>query len=303
MIVVALAVLAATAAGVLLEHRTSWAQRAAQACLTLMLYVLVPFVSYVSFAHLRLSVGAGVGLGVAYCGLGLAGLLTWWFGRRLGTARATLGGMIVCALIVNTGYLGYPMTVALLGSGALVHAVTYDQVVSAPMLFTGGFAVGAAFGRGDSPTLGRRVRAFFTRNPPLWAAVTGLLVPTAWAPQVLVNASHVVVDGLLVAGFLAVGVFLSSERREDHARLLEMPSRPVLVALIGRFCVTSALLAAVALAGVGIPRAYLLESLMPSGITSLLIGHVYGLDQRMIATVIVWATILVLVVGTVLYVV
>jgi predicted permease len=42
---------------------------------------------------------------------------------------------------------------------------------------------------------------------------------------------------------------------------------------------------------------------MPSGINSLIIGHAYGLDQRLIATVIVWSTLLVLVVGTAVYVV
>jgi predicted permease len=29
---------------------------------------------------------------------------------------------------------------------------------------------------------------------------------------------------------------------------------------------------------------------MPTGITTLVIGHAYGLDQRLIATIIIWST-------------
>jgi hypothetical protein len=301
MLLVMFTVVLSTAAGIFAEHRVHWAGRAAQGCLGLMLYVLVPFVSYVSFAHLHLSLGAGVGLLLGYCGLGFAAVLTWWLGRGIGTPRPALGGMIVCALLVNTGNLGLPMSVALLGAGALSHAVAYDQVVSSPMLFTVGFAVGAAFGQAERTATRHHVRGFFTRNPPMWASVAGLLVPSDWVPHVLVAAEHKVVDSLLVLGFVAVGVFLSSERREDQAPLLELPSRQVLVALVGRFCVNPVLLGILVLLGVGIPPAYLLQSLMPSGIGCLLVGHAYQLNQRLIATVIVWSTILVMVAATVIY--
>lgn len=301
MLLVAFWVVLATAVGVACEQRTDWARGAAQRALTLMLYVLVPFVSYVSFAHLRLSLGAGVGLALAYVGLGLAGAGMWWLGRRLGLDGPRLGALIVAVMLVNTGYLGYPMTVALLGAHALPHAVAYDQVVSSPILFTAGFGVGAAFGSGERLSIASRARNFVFKNPPLIGAVAGLLVPQSWAPKPLVTASNVVVDALLVVGFFAVGVILSAERREDHARLLELPDRDVVAALSMRFLVNPSLLGLASLAGVGIPTAYLLQALMPTGITSLIVGHAYGLDQRLIATTIVWSTLAVLVVGTVIY--
>jgi malate permease and related proteins len=301
MLLVAFWVVLATTAGVLCDHRADWSGAAARGALTLMLYVLVPFVAYVSFAHLRLSLGAGVGLLVAYVGLGTAGVSAWWLGRRIGVHGPSLGALICTVTFVNTGYLGYPVVVALLGEHALSHAVAYDQVISGPLVFTAGFAIGAAFGSGPEVSAAQRARNFLTRNPPLIAALAGLLVPAAWAPHVLVSASHVVVDVLLVVGFFVVGVYLSSERREDHTRLLEPPDRRVVLALLLRFAVNPVLLGLVSLAGVGIPSAYLLQALMPSGINSLIIGHAYGLDQRLIATVIVWSTLLVLVVGTVVY--
>ncbi|HTW12272.1 MAG TPA: AEC family transporter [Solirubrobacteraceae bacterium] len=301
MLLVALWVVLAATAGIACERRTDWAGGLSKRLLRLMLYVLVPFVSYVSFAHLQLSLAGGVGLVIAYIGLGLAGFGTWRLGRRMGLERSSLGGLIVAVIIVNTGYLGYPMAVALLGEHALSRAVAYDQIVGGPMFFTAGFAVGAAFGGAGRISWGTRVRNFLTKNPPLVGVVAGLVVPAALAPHPLVVASHVVVDALLVIGFFTVGVTLSAERQEDHAALLELPDRRVLLALAMRFGVNPLLLGAVSLAGVGIPSAFLLQALMPSGVNGLVIGHAYGLDQRLIATVIVWSTLLVIAVGTLVY--
>lgn len=297
MILVALTAIVATAAGILLDHHTIWAGQLAHRALTFMLYGLIPLISYVSFAHLHLALGGGIGLLIAYVGLGLSGLLAFTLGRRIGVKGPTLGALIVCVILVNTTYLGYPMTVALLGSHSLPHAVAYDQIVSTPMMFTAGFAVGAAFGEGERPTFLARAKAFLTRNPPLLAAIAGLIVPASFAPAPLIDATHVVVDALLVTGFVVVGVYLSSERREDGAPLLPRPDREVGVALLSRFLLTPLLLGAVSLAGVAIPSAYLLQAAMPSAIGGLIVGHAFSLDQRLIATVIAWSTILVLAVG------
>lgn len=299
-ILVAAAVIAATSAGVVLEHTTGFAPQLARRCLSLMLYVLVPFVAYTSFAHLHVSIDAGVGLALAYAGLGIGGALAYAIGRRwLALPRPSLGALVCSVLLVNTAYLGLPMTVAVLGTSHLGQAVAYDQVVSGPMLFTVGFAVGAAFGRAGARAGGGRVLAVVTRNPPLIAAIAGLLVPTSLAPHGFVVASHYVVDALLVIGFVAVGISLSTERREDRAPLLQRPDRRVGVALVLRFATTTSLLGLASLVGVAIPSAYLLQAAMPSGINSLIVGHAFGLDQHLIATMIVWSTLAVLAVGLV----
>jgi malate permease and related proteins len=304
-ILVALAVILATGLGALCDHRTSFAPQLASWALRAMLYVLLPFVAYANFAHLDLSLSAGIGLLIAYAGLAAAGLAAYMLGRHwLGLDRPALGALVIAAIIVNTGYLGLPMTTVLLGTSKLPHAVAYDQLVSGPMVFTVGFAVGATFGtHGQAGGLATRLKAFLTRNPPLWGAVLGLVVPAAWAPHALVTASHVIVDALLVVGFLAVGISLSAERREDGARLLERPDRRVVTAMALRFTVVPAVFGIVSAAGVAVPSAYILEAAMPCGINGLIIGHAYGLDQRLIATLIVWSTLAVIAVGLVAYVV
>jgi predicted permease len=159
-----------------------------------------------------------------------------------------------------------------------------------------GFAVGAVFGTRSAERDGGLL-AVITRNPPLLAALAGLLAPASLAPHVLVDVSHVVVWALLVIGFLTVGIFLSSERREDAAPLLERPDRAVGLALVLRFAATTSVLGVASAAGLALPGAYLLQAAMPSGVNSLLVGHAFGLDQRLIATTIVWSTIAVLCLG------
>jgi predicted permease len=302
LLLVILTVAVAAGLGILVDHRTRSAQALARGTLTLMLYLLVPFVAFVSFARLHLTLAGGLGLVLAYLGLGIAGLLAWLLGRRFGLPGPALGGLICSVILVNTGYLGVPMAVAIFGTHSLSKAVAYDQVVSGPMVFTVGFAIGAAFGTRGSGGASERLRAFVTRNPPLIAVGVGLLAPASAAPEVLVHAAHLVVDLLLVLGFFAVGIYLSSERRDDNAPLLERPDLRVGIALPLRFLTTPLLLALVSAAGVAIPSVYLLQAAMPTGINSLIVGHAFGLDQRLIATIIVWTTIVALVGGLIFYV-
>lgn len=301
MILVAIAVILATGAGLVYERCSSGAPRTAAVILRVMLYALVPFVSYVNIAHLRVTVGAGVGIALAWAMIGLLAGLAYVVGRRLlALPRRELGAVICTVVIVNTGYLGLPMAVALLGSRSLGAAVAYDQLVSGPVLFTVGFGVGATFGTRAAGGQLARIRAFLTRNPPLIGVVAGLLAPPALAPAPLPAISHGVVVALMILGFFAVGILLASERREDGAALLERPDRRVAAAVVLRMAAGPAILGVLSLLLVRIPSAYLLQAAMPCGINSLLVGHAYGLDQRLAATIIVWSTMIGLAGGLVL---
>ncbi len=298
MIFVAIAAVVATAFGVGCERRLEGATVTGRRVLWAMLYVLVPFVSFVNIAHLQLTVGGGAGLGFAYLAIGTAGVAAWVAGRWwLRLSRPELGALICSVIIVNTGYLGLPMTVALLGAKNLSSAVVYDQLVSSPMLLLVGFGVGAAFGGRAGDSAKPRLKAFFTRNPPLLAVVAGLLAPASLVPSALVQASRFVVIALLPLGFFVVGLNLSAERREQGASLLEWPDRRVALAVGLRLLVASLLLAGISATVLRLPTAYLLQAAMPTGITTLIVGQAFGLEQRFIATAIVWSTAAVLLAG------
>lgn len=291
MILVALVVVVATACGIVYERRSDVAPPVARGCLRLMLYALIPFVAFVNLAHLHLTVGAGAGLIFAYVAVGSGALVAWAVGRyRLGLPAASLGAVIAAVIIANTGYLGFPLTDVLLGASHLGSAVAYDQLVNGPMLYIGGFAVGAAFGTRSAATGLRRLRAFITRNPPMIAAIAGLLSPASLAPPPLLHASHIIVAGLLPLGFFTVGVFVSAQEGGELEPLLRWPGRAVALAVGLRLLWAPLVLVAFSLTTFRLPSAYVLEAGMPTGITALVVGEAFGLDQRLISRTIVWGT-------------
>ena len=289
------AIVAAVAIGVWAERR--WprgAGIAARRSLLLMLYVLIPPLIFFNLAASEIDVEHGAGLGLGLLAISLAGLLAWWLASRvLRLARHRTGAVVAAVLCMNSGYLGYPLTVALLGRDELSTAVLYDVLVSGPSLLLGAFAVGAAFGTKAGETAGERVRAFFTRNPPLYAAIAGMLAPQALAPDILVDVSQAIIVAILPIGFFAVGATLAENA--EHGRLPMPPpmTRPVALSLVIRLAVAPALLIALAAPLIDLPAPYLLLAAMPTGLNSMVVAHAYGLDMEITAEAVVWSTAIV----------
>ena len=144
--------------------------------LTFVLYVLIPPVVFFNLAASSLDVDHALGILLGLVSVGLtavfAGLVA---SRGLKLSRPQVGSVVCAVLAINSAYLGYPLTVALLGRDELSTAVLFDVLVCAPSLLLGAFAVGAAFGTGrerprasasapSSPATRRSTR----RSPACW---------------------------------------------------------------------------------------------------------------------------------------
>ena len=70
------------------------------------------------------------------------------------------------------------------------------------------------------------MRAFFTRNPPLYGAILGLLAPRSLAPESLVHIAQVAVIGILPIGFFAVGATLAEDAHEGTLPIPPPFTRP-----------------------------------------------------------------------------
>ena len=169
--------------------------------------------------------------------------------------------------------------------------MVYDIAVPAPSLLLLGFGTGAAFGTRAGEGIKQRIVAFFTRNPPLYAAIAALLVPDSLAPDVLVNVSRGVVIALLPIGFFAVGRGAGRGGRGESTSELGSPLDPPVAAAIGlRLLIAPGLLLLLSLPFIDLPGPFLLIAAMPCGINTLLVAHVYGLDSRLAAQAIAWTT-------------
>jgi predicted permease len=142
---------------------------------------------------------------------------------------------------------------------------------------------------GDGPR--DRIKAFFTRNPVLYAVVLALIVPDRLAPDVMVHIAETVSYSLLPLGFFILGVNLMGEREEGALRFPPPMTVPIGTAMVLRMLVAPLLLAGLSALLIGVPKAYLLQAAMPSGINSLIVGHVYGLDLRLASSAIAWTTV------------
>jgi predicted permease len=292
-ILVALAILACTTVGVVAERR--WGEGAiafSKRLIGLMIWGLVPFITVFVVARLQLDGGVGIGLALGYVELAIVATLAYVIGSRvLKLPPPSVGTLILSVLVVNTGYLGLPVIAALLGHDALAPAIAWDTLVSGIVLYVFGFAVGAAFGTeaGDSPR--ERLRAFLTRNPIIYAFVLGLLLPDALAPDAIVGvAKFVAAYALLPIGFFILGANLMGEREDGTLDFPPPLTAPVGVALVLRMAVAPALLAGLSALTVSVPDAYLLQSAMASGINTIIVGHLYGLDLRLAASTVAWST-------------
>jgi len=295
--VIAVAATIALAAGIGVaaeRRRPRAAARAARLVLAGMLYALVPFIVFFNLARLHVDADVGGGIVLAYATLALTGTAAWLIAARvLRLDRPATGSTIAATMQVNTGYVGLPLVVVLLGADRLAEGAAYDALVTAPWLFGPVFAVGAAFGAGAGQGARERTRAFFTRNPPLLAVAAALVAPDALAPDVLVDASRVVVLSLLPLGFFAVGVILAAEAEEGALPFPPPLSRPIVTALALRLVAAPALLYLLALPLIDLPAPYLLLAAMPCGVNTLVVAHAYGLEMRIAAGAVAWSTALV----------
>jgi len=294
-LLIAVAIVGSVAIGVAAERRRPRAAAdAARRSLTLMLYGLVPPVIFFNIAASEIDVEHGAGLALGLIAISTVGFLVWLLASRVLKLSRPRAGAVVCAVLcVNSGYLGYPLTVALLGRDELHDAVLYDIAVSGPSLLLGAFAVGAALGTKAGEGVRDRMRAFFTRNPPLYAAVAGLLAPDALAPTFLVDASQVLLVAILPLGFFAVGATLAENAEHGELPMPPPLTRPVALAVVARLALVPALLLALAAPLIDLPAAYLLLAAMPTGLNSMVVAHAYGLDMEITAEAVTWTTAIV----------
>ncbi len=260
-----------------------------------LLWVVIPLVAFFNIASLELDLRIGAGILFAYAAQAVTLLLAFAIGTfALRLERPSVGALMLVAAFANTGFLGLPFALALLGPQALGTAVAYDVLVSALTLVTVGFSLGAAFGLATERPA-ERVRAFFARNPPLYATLAGFLAPAALAPGWAVTGTQWLVLATVPVGFFVVGVTLARERRREDTS----PARPsaVVTGVALKLLVAPAIVVGLSALLIEVPEAYVSQAAMASGVNNLVIANAYGLDRGLASAGIAWSTVAVLGVG------
>lgn len=195
------------------------------------------------------------------------------------------GTLMLVSALGNTGYLGYPLTAALLGSAAVPAAVFSDVFGTVVALVVVGLPIAAHFGEHphSSPNVVKELLAF--------PAIGALVLALALRPVTLPGA---VSDGLdLLARVVAPMIMLSVGLSLRPKAVLRAPgSLGVVVVLKLVLAPVIALAVGTAFLAVQPLRVAVLEAGMPTMMLTLVVGERFGLDTELIAAAIFVTTVL-----------
>lgn len=215
----------------------------------------------------------------------VSALLAWSLTRALRLPRPVAGGFILAAALGNTGYIGYPITSALLGETGLVRAIFYDVFGTVGCLLIVGLFVAERFGDAQENRVNplREALTF----PAVIALFVGLALRSVAVPELVSNGIDALANLVVPLIMISVGVSLRPGAiREQAGPLAFLTALRLVVAPLVAFAIGSVLL--------GDPdalRVVVLEAGMPSMMLTLVIGERFGLDTDFIAAAIMVTTV------------
>ncbi|MBD3629194.1 AEC family transporter [Cyclobacterium sp.] len=113
--------------GILLQRIREFPTDAPKALNAYLIYVVLPAVSLLHISKLELSLSLLLPISVAWIVFSLSWLLFGYLGKKFDWKRNTIGCLIICGGLSNTGFVGYPIIEAIYGIEGLKIAVLVDQ--------------------------------------------------------------------------------------------------------------------------------------------------------------------------------
>lgn len=235
---------------------------------------------------LRIAVLAAAGVLGA---LWLAGI-----GCRLCRVPApTRGALLLAAAFPNVTYLGLPVLEATFGSWARGVAIQYDLFACTPLLLTVGILTARKYGSGEAAASTGILRPLL-QVPALWAALLAIVLNQTGVAEPAVVGSLLSLLGNAVAPLMLIALGLGLRwLGSDPRQLLR-----VLPVLVIQLLLMPLLVWGLALAS-GLDERLLapvvLEAAMPSMVLGMVLCDRYGLDTPFYATAVTLSTALSLV--------
>lgn len=192
----------------------------------------------------------------------------------------TQGSLLLASMVGNTGYLGYPIVLSLVGGAYFGWAVFYDTLGSMLGVYSVGVLLSSHFGQGIRTA--QRMLLALVLNPTLWSFPTGLLLRAVPLPNLLTDGLKGFAWTSLVLSLLLIGMRLGQLRHWKYVRLVRVSLgiKMLLMPLIFGGVLT--------LLGLeGPPRLVIvLEMAMPPAFSSLVLAETFDLDRDVAVTAI-----------------
>lgn len=209
---------------------------------------------------------------------GLKQSLANWLAPQQLRRKPTQGSFLLATMVGNTGYLGYPVALTLVGQQYFGWAVFYDTLGSTLAAYGLGVVLAAYFGVKSSR--GRDLLMALVKNPALWSFWVGLGLRTVPLPDGVELGLQGVAWVVIGLSLLLLGMRLSritswQNVQQASAGLgIKMILVPLIVGYGLRF-----------LGMTGLPHLVLvLQMAMPPAFATLVIAEAYDLDRELTVT-------------------
>ncbi|MBX9256879.1 AEC family transporter [Desmonostoc muscorum CCALA 125] len=258
-------------------------------------WVGVP-ISIVSF--LRQSTLSGqiwIAPAIAYLAILLGAFLGWVgikvqaYFRNTVPQAPTQGSFLLAAMLGNTGFLGFPITLAMVGKEYFAWALFYDLLGSFPASYGLGVLLAARFGGGVQNNW-QSVKAILI-NPGLWSFGFGLLFRELTIPTVVEFSLDKLAWSILALSLVLIGMrlaLLNSWRSLPQASM-SLGIKMLLVPLI-----LGSILPVFGLTG-ATAKVMVLQMAMPPAFATLVIAETFDLDRDLAVTALASGVIVLLV--------
>lgn len=199
--------------------------------------------------------------------------------------KPTQGSFLLAAMVGNTGYIGYPVTLAVVGTQYFGWALFYDLLGSTLGAYGLGVLLAARFGEGVK-TQKQLLQAVLI-NPALWSFCLGLVFRQIPLPQLAELSLRKLGWTVVSLSLVLIGMRLQKLKswRSLPRASISLAIKMLLVPLI--------LGSSLSLFGItGLPRlTILLQMAMPPAFATLVIAEAYNLDRDLAVTAIALGSI------------
>ena len=215
------------------------------------------------------------------------------FGKDLERDRArwnrkTQASFLLTSMVGNTGYIGFPVSLALVGSDYFAWAIFYDMLGSTPGAYGLGVAVASRWGKHSANGQANWQRSLCTLcrplfiNPALWGFCVGLAVRDLAIPPLAETSLRGFAWSMVSLSLILVGMRLSqlTSFNSIQPAAFSLSIKMLLVPLV-----IGSGLWWVGIHG-SVHRAILLQMSMPPAFATLVISEAYELDHELAVTAI-----------------
>jgi predicted permease len=205
-----------------------------------------------------------------------------------GWNRKTQASFLLTSMVGNTGYIGFPVSLALVGSDYFAWAIFYDMLGSTPAAYGLGVAIASRWGKRQTKAQTTWQRSLSTLcrplliNPALWGFCVGLAVRNEVIPPWAEASLRGFAWSMVSLSLVLVGMRLSqlSSLNSIQPAAFSLSIKMLLVPLVigsGLWCL--------GIHGL-VHRAILLQMAMPPAFATLVISEAYELDHELAVTAI-----------------